>query len=99
MMKTRMPSETTRPGSAQDIAETDKRLAQLLVRRTRALAKSAADRREAGKPLVSPAQEKARITSYNVCYTKLLRCSHCHSRFAQAESPYVTRSHGLPVQR
>lgn len=65
MMKTRTPSDTPRPGSTPDIADTDKRLAQLLVRRTRALAKAAAERREAGKPLVSPAQEKALWAVWN----------------------------------
>jgi len=59
-MKTRTPSDTfARPGTPPDIAETDKRLAQMLVRRTRALARSASERLASGKPLVSPAQEKA----------------------------------------
>lgn len=59
MTKFRTPSDTPRPGTFPDLADTDKRLAQMLLRRTRALARTASERREAGKPLVSPAQEKA----------------------------------------
>ncbi|EPR44430.1 5-enolpyruvylshikimate-3-phosphate synthase-like protein [Desulfovibrio sp. X2] len=57
MTNTQQPSK--RPSPSQDLADLDRRLVSLLVRRTKLLAKIASDRRAAGKPVVSAPQEKA----------------------------------------